>query len=140
MNISTIYYIRGQSWRRGTKCDCKVNWLWVRSPLEEMKYLYKFIFSFLRSGRRRVKSTALSSATQHAMPPEFGRKWGTECLNTRFPAAVCGIQREADLIYFNNNIHLIIIITVGFWKKILKLSIIMQFNTFLLKFKADLKK
>ena len=27
----------------------------------------------------------LSSATQHAMPPEFGRKWGTECLNTRFP-------------------------------------------------------
>ena len=30
-------------------------------------------------------SAALSSATQHAMPPEFGRNWGTECLNTRFP-------------------------------------------------------
>ena len=30
-------------------------------------------------------SAALSSATQHAMPPEFGRKWGTECLKTRFP-------------------------------------------------------
>ena len=30
-------------------------------------------------------SAALSSATQHAIPPEFGRKWGTECLNTRFP-------------------------------------------------------
>ena len=30
-------------------------------------------------------SAGLSSATQHAMPPEFGRKWGTECLNTRFP-------------------------------------------------------
>ena len=30
-------------------------------------------------------SAALSSATQHATPPEFGRKWGTECLNTRFP-------------------------------------------------------
>ena len=28
---------------------------------------------------------ALTSATQHAMPPEFGRKWGTECLNTKFP-------------------------------------------------------
>ena len=26
-----------------------------------------------------------SSATQHAMPPEFGRKWGMERLNTRFP-------------------------------------------------------
>ena len=30
-------------------------------------------------------SAALSSATQHAMPPEFGGKWGTKCLNTRFP-------------------------------------------------------
>ena len=30
-------------------------------------------------------SAALSSATQHAMPPEFGRKWETECLNTMFP-------------------------------------------------------
>ena len=30
-------------------------------------------------------SAALSSATQHPMPPEFGRKWGTECVNTRFP-------------------------------------------------------
>ena len=30
-------------------------------------------------------SAALSSATQHAMPPEFDRMWGTECLNTRFP-------------------------------------------------------
>ena len=30
-------------------------------------------------------SAALSSVTQHAMPPELGRKWGTECLNIRFP-------------------------------------------------------
>ena len=30
-------------------------------------------------------SAALRSATQHAMPPEFSKKWGTECLNTRFP-------------------------------------------------------
>ena len=30
-------------------------------------------------------SAALSSATPHAMPPEFGRKWGMECLNTKFP-------------------------------------------------------
>ena len=30
--------------------DCKIDWLWVRSPLEEMKYLLKFIFLFLRSG------------------------------------------------------------------------------------------
>ena len=32
-----------------------------------------------------MKSAALSSATQHAMPSEIGRKWETECLNTRFP-------------------------------------------------------
>ena len=30
--------------------DCKTDWLWVLSPLEEMKYLLKFIFPFLRSG------------------------------------------------------------------------------------------
>ena len=30
-----------------------------------------------------VSRTALNSVTQHAMPLEFGRKWETECLNTR---------------------------------------------------------
>ena len=74
----------------GTRCDCKTNWLWVRSPLEEMKYLLKFIFPFLRSGVK-AHSAALSSATQHAIPPEFGRKLsGTECLNTRL----------ADFLFF----------------------------------------
>ena len=29
-------------------------------------------------------TAALSFATQHAMPPEFGRTWGTGCLNIRF--------------------------------------------------------
>ena len=32
-----------------------------------------------------VYIAALSSATQHAMLPEYDRKWGMECLNTRFP-------------------------------------------------------
>ena len=27
----------------------------------------------------------LSSTTEHAMSPEYGEKWGTECLNTRPP-------------------------------------------------------
>ena len=58
----TILY-RGQSWRRGVKCDCKIDWF-GRSPLE---------------------SAALSSAILYAMPPKLGGKWGTECLNTRFP-------------------------------------------------------
>ena len=31
------------------------------------------------------ESAALTSANQNAMPPQIGGKWGTECLNTRFP-------------------------------------------------------
>ena len=31
------------------------------------------------------KYLTLGSATQHAMPPEFGGKWGAECHNTGFP-------------------------------------------------------
>ena len=35
------------------------------------------------------------------MPPEFGLKWGTECLNTSFPLpTISGIHREADLSIF----------------------------------------
>ena len=48
--------------------------LWVRFPFEEVKYL---IFSFLCSGVEVKRSEEF----HHSMPPEFGRKWGTECLN-----------------------------------------------------------
>ena len=75
--IMKTYKYFGQSWRSGTKCDCKTDWLWVRSLLEEIKYLFKFIFIQI-----------YSSAIQHAIPPEFGWKWGTECLNTRFPLPI----------------------------------------------------
>ena len=36
-----------------------------------------------------------SVITKHVMPPEFGRKWETECLNTRFPlpALLCAGYR-----------------------------------------------
>ena len=34
------------------------------------------------------QSAALSSATQHAMSPKLGGKWGTECLSTRFPLPI----------------------------------------------------
>ena len=47
--MKNIIISRGRSWRRGPKCDCKIDWLWVRSPLEEMKYLFIFTFSFPRS-------------------------------------------------------------------------------------------
>ena len=82
--------MRGQSLGAAARgVTVKTDWLWVRSPLEDMKYLFNFIFQFLRSGVEI--SAALSSATQHAMPPEFDRKWETECLNTRFllPILLC---------------------------------------------------
>ena len=55
----------GQSWRRGIKCDCKIDWLWVRSPLEEMKYLLKFIFPFLRSGVEAKRDVEFCHSTRN---------------------------------------------------------------------------
>ena len=46
-------------------------------------------------------SAALSSAIQRAMPLEFGRKWGTECLNTKcpLPTLLCA-GYSVKLIFF----------------------------------------
>ena len=35
-----------------------------------------------------TQSETLTSANQHAMPPEFRGKWETKCLNTRFPLPI----------------------------------------------------
>ena len=53
-----------------------------------------------------MQSAALSSATQHAMPPELGGKSGTECLNTRFPlptllCAGYSVKIKKKYIYLN---------------------------------------
>ena len=58
-------------------CDCKLDWLWVRSPLEEIKYLFKFIFSLILSG--------VEAKRKYTKPSVFGGKWQTQCLNTTFP-------------------------------------------------------
>ena len=71
-------------------CDCNATVAGLIPPLEEMKYLFKCIFSFLPSGVE----------AKRVMPPEFGRKFGTESLNTKVHCAyraVCRIQREGDL-------------------------------------------
>ena len=67
-------------------CKC-VNGNATGCGFEEMKYMFKFIFSFLLRSLVLVlrQSAALSSATQHVMPREFGGKWGSECLNNRLP-------------------------------------------------------
>ena len=54
------------SWRSGTRCDCKTDWLWVRPPLEEMKYLLKFIFPFLRSGAEVKRGDEFHHSTRNA--------------------------------------------------------------------------
>ena len=43
---------------------CKRDWLWVRLPLEEMKYLFKYIFSFLRSGVEAKRDVEFRHSTQ----------------------------------------------------------------------------
>ena len=53
-----FYNIPGHLWRKITKCD----WLWVRSPPEEMKYL----FSFLRSGVEAKRGVKFRHLTRNA--------------------------------------------------------------------------
>ena len=74
---------RGQSWRGGTKCDCKLTGCGFDPQSRRWNIYLNLYFHFFALVSRT--SAALSSATQHAMPPKYGRKWGTECLNTRFP-------------------------------------------------------
>ena len=90
--------IWGQSWRRGTKCACKRDWLWVLHSRKCFFYLHLYFHFFALVS---TQSAALSSFTQHAMPLEFGRKLEMVCLNTRFslPTLAGGIQPEADLIF-----------------------------------------
>ena len=61
--ISNVYLLRGQTWR--TKCDCIFDWLCVRSPLEEMKYLLKFILPFLRSAVEAKRGVEFCHSTRN---------------------------------------------------------------------------
>ena len=64
--IYTLSYLYDESWRSGTKCDCKIDWLWVQSPLEEMKYLLKFTFPFIRSGIEVKRGVEFCHSTRNA--------------------------------------------------------------------------
>ena len=98
------WYFWGQLWRKGTKCDCKHDWLWIRTPLNEMKYLFKFKFSFLRSDVEANRGVEFCLP----MPPEFSRKWATECLNNRFPLAHFSVRDTARRWFY-----LILALTAG---------------------------
>ena len=47
-------------------CDCKRDWLWVRSPVVKMKYLFKFIFPFFRSGVGAKRGVEFRQSTRNA--------------------------------------------------------------------------
>ena len=64
--------------------DCKRNWLWVQSPLEEVKHLFKCIFSF----SNWCRGIARRFVPPHAITPQYGAKWGTESFNVRFPLPI----------------------------------------------------
>ena len=65
-NIYIIIKIRLVMAQGAHVCDCKSDWLWMRSPLEEMKYLLKFIFSFLHSGVNAKRDVQFSHLTRNA--------------------------------------------------------------------------
>ena len=54
----------------------------VRFPLEEIKYIFRFFFSFVQSGVET--KCGVASATQHATPPEFDGKFdGKQSVSTQ---------------------------------------------------------
>ena len=104
--IKFKFIFRGQSWHRGTKCDGKIDWLWARSPLEEVKYLFTFIFSFLRSveakrGAEFRHSIRHAFRTRRKVGNGVCLKLGSLCSRV----AVCGEQREADLFLFFSSLR-----------------------------------
>ena len=72
----------------GAQSDCKHDWLLVRSLFEKMKYLFKFIFPFLRSGVEAKRSVEFG----HSMSPEFSGKWGTDFINTSSLCLPCCVR------------------------------------------------
>ena len=46
--------------------DSKTDWLWVRSPFEEMKHLLKFIILFLCSGVEAKRGVESCHSTHNA--------------------------------------------------------------------------
>ena len=78
-----MLYSWGWSWRSGTRCGCKTDSLWVRSPLGEMKYLLEFIFPFLRSGVEAKRGVDFCHLTRNAS--RIRQKMGNRKSYTRFP-------------------------------------------------------
>ena len=87
----------------GTKCYYKTDWLWVRSPLEELKYLLKFIFPFLPSGVKAKRGVEFSHSIRN--PAESGKRsvltLGSLCL----PCCVRDTSWSWSLRYYKISIN-----------------------------------
>ena len=72
-----------------------------------MKYVVWNIFLFFGNVLicRLVECIFFGSATTHAMPPEFGRKWGTECLS--LGTLLCA-GYSVKLIWFDSNVFFLV--------------------------------
>ena len=47
-------------------CDCICDWLWIRSPVDKMKYLLKFTFVLLHSGVEAKRGVEFRHSTRNA--------------------------------------------------------------------------
>ena len=61
-----VCYIEASRVVEAQMCDCKRYWLWVQSPLKEIKYLFKFTFSFLRSAFEAERGVKFHHSTRNA--------------------------------------------------------------------------
>ena len=82
-------------------CNCKTDWLWVRYPLEEVKYSFTFIFSFLRSGAEAKRGVKFCHLTRNASRIRQKVRNGVSYTRFLLLTLLCvGIQREADIDLF----------------------------------------
>ena len=96
--------------------DCKRDWWWVRSPLEEKKYLSKFIFSFLRSGVEAKRGIEFRHSKRNASFVRIPQKVGNSVVTLDSLCLTCCVfvisyyQMWRALIYVYHKIYVIFII------------------------------
>ena len=90
---------------RKNKCDCKTDWLWVWSPLVEMKYFLKLIFPFLCSGVEAKRGVEFSHLTRNASRIRQKARSGVSYTKFPLPTLLCA-GYSVKLIYVSiKNIH-----------------------------------
>ena len=95
---NSIFFFSASRGAGAQSVTVKTDWSWFRSPLEEIKYLFNFIFLFLRSdveAKRGVEfchSARNSSRIRRKVGNGVSFTLGSFCL-----PCCCGIQRKDGL-------------------------------------------